>query len=126
MSASFYPNLNGGGGGGSNVDYDKIKNKPIINLNGTAEVPDIISALGYGNYIVNGYFKFDTDQEEPQIFDIPTNMIVSKDTTTGKKAFSYTFIKNGEPYMAIGTYDEEGKVDSYEEIPLSRARWGTF
>lgn len=125
MSASFYPNL-GGGGGGSNVDYDKIKNKPIINLRGTEEVPDIISALDYGNYFVKGYFKFDIDQENPQTFDTNTNLYVSKDEITGKKIFTYSIIKDGKPYMVIGTYNEEGKLESFEEMPLGSPRWGQF
>lgn len=126
MSASFYPNLGGGGGGGSNIDYDKIKNKPIIDLNGTEDVPDIISALDYGNYLVKGWFKFDSNQAEPQTFDTPTNLYVSKDGVTGKKTFSYAITKNGMPYMVIGTYDEEGNLEQYEEVPLGSPRWGSF
>ena len=127
MSASFYPNwYNGGGGGGSTTDYNKLINKPVVELTGTEQVPDIISALDYGNYLVKGYFKFDIDQEEVQNFDPSNSILISRDKHTKKKTFSYTIIKNNVPYMVIGVFNEDGKLESYEEVPFGGPHWTQF
>ena len=124
--SSFYPALNGGGGGGSeSIDYNKIQNKPIIEVEGTEEVPTIISALASGNYLAKGYFKADPDSDLQHTSDA-LNITITYDSQTGKKVFSYITIKDGMPYMTIGTYDEEGKIESIEDIPLMQSSWSQF
>jgi len=41
----------------SNIDYDTLGNKPIVNLVGASDSPIIVSALSSGTYSIKGHYK---------------------------------------------------------------------
>lgn len=117
--ASFYGNhlMSGSGGGGAagTTNYNNLINIPIKNLKGAESEPIIFSQLDYGNYLMSGYYQYNTTSVV-YIESIPMNVRVFQDDITLQKVVSFEIFENGEYFLVTLIYNED---DSYKEERLS-------
>lgn len=109
MGTSFYGGgsivITGGGPGSS--DYTDLINVPIQVLKGTSAQPIVFSELDYGNYFVEGYFKYNQN-DIVYIESTPTNVQVFQDDLTLKKIVRTEIFENSEYYMVALIYEDDG------------------
>lgn len=109
MGTSFYGGgsivITGGGSGSS--DYTDLINVPIQVLKGTNAQPIVFSELDYGNYFVEGYFKYNQNGTV-YIESTPTNVQVFQDDLTLKKIVRIEIFENSEYYMVALIYEDDG------------------
>jgi hypothetical protein len=117
MGTSFY----GGGGVVGSSDYTDLINVPIQVLKGTSIQPIVFSELEYGNYLVQGYFKYNQD-DTVYIESTPTNVQVFQDEVTLKKIAKTEIFENGEYYLVALIYEDDG---SYSINKFSFSAGGT-
>lgn len=123
MGTSFYGGggvvITGGGFGSS--DYTDLINVPIQVLKGTSIQPIVFSELEYGNYLVQGYFKYNQN-DTIYIESTPTNVQVFQDEVTLKKIAKTEIFENGEYYLVALIYEDDG---SYSIKKFSFSAGGT-
>ena len=123
MGTSFYGGggvvITGGGLGSS--DYTDLINVPIQVLKGTSIQPIVFSELEYGNYLVQGYFKYNQN-DTIYIESTPTNVQVFQDEVTLKKIAKTEIFENGEYYLVALIYEDDG---SYSIKKFSFSAGGT-
>lgn len=109
MGTSFYGGggvvITGGGFGSS--DYTDLINVPIQVLKGTSIQPIVFSELEYGNYLVQGYFRYNQN-DTVYIESTPTNVQVFQDEITLKKIAKTEIFENGEYYLVALIYEDDG------------------
>lgn len=109
MGTSFYGGggvvITGGGLGSS--DYTDLINVPIQVLKGTSTQPIVFSELDYGNYFVEGHFKYNQN-DTVYIESTPTNVQVFQDDLTLKKIVRTEIFENSEYYMVALIYEDDG------------------
>lgn len=108
MGTSFY----GGGcvvvnGGGGSSNYNDLINVPIVNLTGTSIQPVVFSELAFGNYIVTGYRQYNQN-DTVYLETTPTYVQVFEDDVTLKKVVRTEIFENGEYYMVVLIYEDDG------------------
>ena len=106
MGSSFYGNGYAVNGNGT-LNYNELKNTPIQNLVGTSSQPVTFSNLNFGNYSVTGYYKYNDEDTIFLEFD-PITVQVFKDDVTLKKIVRMEVFENGEYYMVVLIYEEDG------------------
>ena len=108
MGTSFY---GGGGvvisGGLGSSDYTDLINVPIQVLKGTSIQPIVFSALDFGNYLVEGYYRYNQN-DTVYIESTPTNVQVFQDEITLKKIAKTEIFENGEYYLVALVYEDDG------------------
>jgi hypothetical protein len=108
MGTSFY---GGGGvvisGGLGSSDYTDLINVPIQVLKGTSIQPIVFSALDFGNYLVEGYYRYNQN-DTVYIESTPTNVQVFQDEVTLKKIVKTEIFENGEYYLVALVYEDDG------------------
>lgn len=63
----------------SNIDYNTLGNKPILNINGESNNPIVISDLDNGIYSITGHFKIASNDITIHLNPNPTIFIIEKD-----------------------------------------------
>ena len=108
MGTSFY---GGGGvvinGGFGSSDYTDLINVPIQVLKGTSIQPIVFSELEYGNYLVQGHFRYNQN-DTVYIESTPTNVQIFQDEITLKKIAKTEIFENGEYYLVALIYEDDG------------------
>lgn len=64
----------------SNIDYNTLGNKPILNINGESNNPIVISNLDNGIYSITGHFKIASNDITIHLNPNPTIFIIEKDS----------------------------------------------
>ena len=107
--SSFYGNVSIGGssGEGGTSNYNELINLPIKNLIGTDSSPIIISNLNYGNYLIKGSYKYNSNSELLKE-DTFKNIQVFKDETSQNKIAKFEVFENKEYYIITLTYENDG------------------
>lgn len=107
--SSFYGNVSIGGssGEGGTSNYNELINLPIKNLIGTDSSPIIISNLNYGNYLIKGSYKYNSNSKLLKE-DIFKNIQVFKDETSQNKIAKFEVFENKEYYIITLTYENDG------------------
>ena len=108
MGTSFY----GGGcvvvnGDGGSSNYNDLINVPVVNLTGTSMQPVVFSELAFGNYIVNGYRRYNQN-DTVYLETTPTYVQVFEDDVTLKKIVRTEIFENREYYMVALIYEDDG------------------
>ena len=123
MGTSFYGGggvvISGGGIGSS--DYTDLINVPIQVLKGTSIQPIVFSELDFGNYLVQGYYRYNQN-DTVYIESTPTNVQVFQDEITLKKIAKTEIFENGEYYLVALVYEDDG---SYSINKFSFSAGGT-
>ena len=122
MGTSFY----GGGcvvvnGGGGSSNYNDLMNVPNVNLTGTSMQPVVFSELAFGNYIVNGYRRYNQN-DTVYLETTPTYVQVFEDDVTLKKIVRTEIFENSEYYMVALIYEDDG---TYSTKKFSFSAGGT-
>lgn len=107
--SSFYGNVSIGGssGEGGTSNYNELINLPIKNLIGTDSSPIIISNLNYGNYLIKGSYKYNSNSKLLKE-DTFKNIQVFKDETSQNKIAKFEVFENKEYYIITLTYENDG------------------
>lgn len=107
--SSFYGNVSIGSssGEGGTSNYNELINLPIKNLIGTDSSPIIISNLNYGNYLIKGSYKYNSNSELLKE-DTFKNIQVFKDETSQNKIAKFEVFENKEYYIITLTYENDG------------------
>lgn len=105
--SSFYGHgwcTTGGESGTSN--YDDLLNKPIVNLTGTETLPVIFSDLGYGNYLIKGFYRYVANDVNKQTINLSVKIV--QDQETDKKVAKFEIVENQEIIVITVFYDNQG------------------
>lgn len=103
--SSFYGGASIYGGTGS--PGGSANEGSLKKLVGTEENPIILNTIEAGTYMLTGYYKYITlDEEIEQI--ILTQISVTEDFITGNKIVTYEYLANGKPYLRVITYYDDG------------------
>lgn len=104
---SFYGNYSiGGGGSGGTFNYDELLNKPIVNLTGLPDNPIDLSNLQPGEYLLRGYYKYNSSGGEEIEYTDFLKLTVVQDSITQQKNIFYVTTENNKYIIYLITYDE--------------------
>ena len=104
--SSFYGHGWSTGGSGGTSDYNDLSNKPITNLTGTETSPVIFSDLGYGNYLIKGFYRYSADDDNRKINSL--SVLITQDDETDEKVAKFEVIENQEIIVVAVFYDNDG------------------
>lgn len=118
--------------GAGTGNYNKLQNKPVINLVGSTEEKHVdLSGLEQGKYTLRGYYKL-TPDAEMQVQNLPVdvsvlNELVYSETDPGadpvlKKIIYYIYAKEDEVFMKKIVYDEDNQYESDDDVCLTDRR----
>lgn len=104
--SSFYGHGWSTSGSGGTSDYNDLSNKPITNLTGTETSPVIFSDLGYGNYLIKGFYRYSADDDNRKINSL--SVLITQDDETDEKVAKFEVIENQEIIVVAVFYDNDG------------------
>jgi hypothetical protein len=87
-----------------------------VSLTGTETAPIILNKIEDGTYTIDGSYKLsDLDNE---LNDELSNksVTVETDTVTGNKAITYTYISDGNAYIKVINFNEDGTYSEKDEL----------
>ena len=108
------------GGGTQDVNYDDVINIPIINKTGTSDNPIVFSDLNFGEYRVNGEYRYNNTSEVYVANQLYISVV--EDINTNHKVIKFEQFDNSELYIVVVDYYQE---DEYTEDRLSVSHSGS-
>ena len=100
----------------ASASYNDLSDQPVKNAAGSSSDAFInISGLEFGRYILNGYYKFDSESDVESTAT-PIDIVVLKDDQDRKVA-TYPTIENGVCVTNIVTYENNIVVSHVKQAP---------
>ena len=86
-------------------DYYDLLNKPVVNLIGTETSPITFSDLGYGNYLIKGFYRYSANDNNKQSNSL--SIQVTQDQEIDEKVVKFEVIENKEIIIVTVFYDND-------------------
>lgn len=104
--SSFYGCYGSSSTGTGTSDYNELANRPFINITGTQENPIVLNSLGYGNYVIKGFFMYVTNGNLKNTSQLLVS--ITQDKITLKKTSFYETIENEKLYFYTVIFNDDG------------------
>ena len=106
MSSFYGHGWSIGGSDGGTSDYNDLSNKPITNLTGTESSPVTFSDLGYGNYLIKGFYRYSANDDNRLSSSLL--VLITHDEESDGKVAKFDVIENKEVIVITVFYDNDG------------------